>query len=53
MKGGFTVRRPDTHIDGGTAIGCLIILFSGLAVIGGFLYFLKVVIALISGATII
>ena len=53
MKGGFTMRRPDEHIDSGAALGCLIMLFAGLAWLGGFLYFLKVVIALITGATII
>lgn len=49
MKGGFTVRISNDRKESDAAFGCLIILFSGCAFIGGILYFLKIVIALISG----
>lgn len=52
MKGGFTVRRNE-HDDGDAAIGCLILVFGGFACIGGLLYFLKVIIALITGNPIL
>lgn len=51
MKGGFTVRKPDDRE--GAIIGCAILLFGGAACIGGLLYFLKVIIALITGNPIL
>ena len=42
------MKRPE--IDEGTAFGCLILLFGGCAFIGGFLFFVKILIALFTGA---
>lgn len=42
------MKRPE--MDEGAAIGCLIILFGGCAAIGGLVYFIKIVIALLTGA---
>lgn len=37
-------------IDDGTAIGCLILVFGGCSFIGGFSFFVKMLIALFAGA---
>lgn len=41
------MKRPE--VDEGAAIGCLILLFGGCAFIGGFLFFVRFVIALLTG----
>ena len=53
MKGGFTVRRDNDRDNSGAAIGCTIFIIGGAACIGGLLYFLKVIIALITGNPIL
>lgn len=47
------MRRDEHREHDSAAIGCVIILFGGCACIGGLLYFLKVIIALFTGAKII
>lgn len=47
------MRRSDDHDHNDMSIGCAILVIGGISCIGGLLYFLKIILALITGRPIL